>query len=308
MKLFFSRRESSRFRNTIKKSKTLKKMKKMNCNPNMRGKTVSNDSCYTNTTLSKIKNSYNKNNPLTRIQSNKPKTILNQLRLKLSKCETEDCWLEQLSNKDKNYLDKHIFAPDQPREWKENPREWLSNIDISNVLEQYEDTYKYFKFIGPTPIDFDTRLPEENGKCVWEELCTFSLNKCMNDGIRKIGIIFNLDKHDEGGSHWVSLFVDLDEKFIFYFDSAASKIPKEIKKLVDLILVQSNNELIYHTNSMNQHQKGDTECGMYSLYFIITMLDNKIMTTKQKVNLFKNGKITDKFVESFRHKYFNINS
>ena len=294
-------RAKSRFRNT---KKTLKKMNRMNCNPRTRGKTVNSNTCYTSNALYKIKKAYNKNNPTTKIKSNKPNTIINELRSKLQ-CKKEDCWLEQLSKNDKTYLDKHIFAPDQPIEWKKNPREWLSNIDILNVLDQYQDTYKNFKFIGPTPIDFDTKLPEENGKCVWEELCTFSLQKYVNDGFDKIGIIFNLDKHNQGGSHWVSCFIDIKENFIFYFDSAANNIPKEIEKLVNLVLVQSNamnKKLNYYTNVPNQHQHGDTECGMYSLYFIITMLDN---TTKQKINLFKNGKITDKFVESFRHKYFN---
>lgn len=297
-----------RKRNIMKTNKTLKKMKRMNCNPNTRGKTVNNETCYTSKALSKIKNSYNKNNPSTKILSSKPNVIINQLRLKLSQCEKEDCWLEQLSNREKTYMDKHIFAPDQPREWKSNPREWLSNHDILDVLKQYQDTYSNFKFIGPTPIDFDYIIPEEDGKCVWQELCKFSLQKYMNDGVNKIGVIFNLDKHNQSGSHWVSLFVDTEEGYIFYFDSAANNVPKEIKSLTDLILTQSkslNKKLNYYTNVPNQHQHGDTECGMYSLYFIITMLDNKNMTTKQKINLFKNGKITDKYVESFRNKYFN---
>ena len=35
----------------------------------------------------------------------------------------------------------------------------------------------------------------------------------------KIGVIFNLDKHDQSGSHWVAMFIDLENKFFFYFDS-----------------------------------------------------------------------------------------
>jgi hypothetical protein len=300
-------RVKRRFRNTPYKRKTLKRMKSMNCNPSTMGKRVNKNTCYTDVALSKIKNAYNNNNPATKIKSNVPHNIINELRSKLSTCETEDCWLNQLSSTEKKYLDKNIFAPDQPLEWKSNPREWLSNIDILNVLEQYQDTYKDFKFIGPTPIDFDTRLPEENGKCVWEELCTFDLVKYYNNGIDKVGVIFNLDRHDQRGSHWTSMFIDIKEGFIFYFDSASNKLPNEIKKLVDLVLVQSkslNLNLKYFTNQY-QHQHGNTECGMYSLYFIITMLANDNLSTKQKINLFKKGKISDKFVESFRHKYFN---
>ena len=37
--------------------------------------------------------------------------------------------------------------------------------------------------------------------------------------IFQIGIVFNLDKHDQEGSHWVSMFIDLKRDGIYYFDS-----------------------------------------------------------------------------------------
>ena len=42
------------------------------------------------------------------------------------------------------------------------------------------------------------------------------------------------------------------------------------------------------------------ECGMYSLYFIIHMLENKISS-----NYLKTHKLDDKYVEKFRKLYFN---
>jgi len=49
---------------------------------------------------------------------------------------------------------------------------------------------------------------------------------------------------------------------------------------------------------------------MYSLFFLITMLTGKTefknnMTMKEKIHLFKSGRIPDKFVEKYRKKYFN---
>ena len=32
----------------------------------------------------------------------------------------------------------------------------------------------------------------------------------MNNGKHKIGSVFNLDDHDEPGSHWVSLYMELN--------------------------------------------------------------------------------------------------
>ena len=42
-------------------------------------------------------------------------------------------------------------------------------------MKQYENTYKCFEFIGPSPIDYDQHL--SYGECVWEELCKFSLKE-----------------------------------------------------------------------------------------------------------------------------------
>ena len=46
-------------------------------------------------------------------------------------------------------------------------------------MYQYELAYPNFSFIGPTPIDFDKENVNEKGKCVWEELCNFSLSDML---------------------------------------------------------------------------------------------------------------------------------
>ena len=306
------------FGNTQKKkyskNKT-KKFRKMNCSPAVAGSTVDPESCYTNDALIKIKNAYNKNYPKQPITTNKPKIIFKELKENLKQCNKEDCWLRQLPESEQTYLDEFLFAPDQPSEWKNNPNEWLSNFDIIKVIHQYEQKYKHFKFIGPTPIDFDTRLPEENGKCVWEDLCDISLEKQIHHKISKIGVIFNLDEHDESGSHWVSLFIDIENNFIFYFDSAANKTPPEIKALIKKLVKQGKmlKKPIHFRRIENYptlHQQSNSECGMYSLFFIITMLTNKTefdshLSIRDKIKLFKKTKISDKYVEKFRYIYFN---
>ena len=168
-------------------------------------------------------------------------------------------------------------------------------------MKQYEHSYPCFRFIGPTPIDFDTHLYDD--KCVWDELCHFDLNKHIADGINKFGIIFNTDPHTKGGAHWISLFVNLKKKFIFFFDSNGTKIPKEIKDLCDRIIKQAeyvNIKLTFDQNAPFAHQEGNTECGMYSLYFIITLLQDK-----HNYDFFKTTKISDDAMEKMRDKYFN---
>jgi hypothetical protein len=262
-------------------------VKQMSCSPIVKGKTITENSCYTADALSKIKEAYNKNHGQEGQISDSdadPKGIYESLRSRLTHCGSEDCWLEQIKDpKVRQQLDQILFAPDQPPEWKDNPTEWLSNFDIEKVLQQYEVAYPEFKLLGPSSIDYDTIV---GGQCVWDDICRMQLRDLMARKKRKLGIVFNLDKHDEPGSHWVSMFVDLDNKFIFYFDSALNPTPPEIVRLKKTIMKQGlalnppiNFKYITNTKA---HQKTNTECGMYTLYFIISLLTGKPPEDKEK--------------------------
>lgn len=313
MNLFHGLGSKSKSKKSNKKSRTRKNTtrKSMNCSPMVEGQTVSSNTCYTSAALAKIKEAYNKNNPFTLIMVTDPKQVFEELKTKLTKCKKEDCWLKQLSAAEQTYLYEHLFAPDQPDTWNKNPNEWLTNEDIFKVLHQYETKYTNFKLFGPTPIDFNTR--KKNKKCVWEELCTFSLEEQIKQKKDKLGIVFNLDKHNEGGSHWTSLFIDITEQVIFYFDSASNDTPTEVTALVKKIRnhgKQLNMKFRYYDNLKHRHQRSNTECGMYSLFFIITMLTSNTefdtnMTMVKKLNLFRRKKIPDKYVEKYRDVYFN---
>jgi Ulp1 protease family, C-terminal catalytic domain len=220
----------------------------------------------------------------------------------------ERSWLDVLPIADasKSKYSKYFFSPRRPKEWRKNRKTWLSNFDILAILRQYEEIYPAFKFIEPSPIDFDDIL--ENKKvCVTKALCGFTLQNHIANGKRKIGIVFNLDTHLQGGSHWVAMFLSVDNGIIFYFDSLGDPIPQRILKFVRRIMTEAvtiGQKLVYHSNIPHVHQKGSSECGMYCLYFIITMLTNASPMEK-KIAYFKTAKITDKFIFSLRDKYFN---
>ena len=75
-------------------------------------------------------------------------------------------------------------------------------------------------------------------------------------------------------------------------------------ELVDKIIEQGKNLQIdfkFIQNHPFEHQKYNTECGMYSLYFIIELL-----TENKKPDYFLKNKIPDKMMEEFRNVYFNI--
>ena len=314
--IFSSKNQKSK-RVSRTNKKTRKNMKKMNCSPAVKGKTLSSHTCYTVDVLMKIKEEYNKSHVDNKIDASRPNKIWEELNHRLVRCEKEDCWLKELKDETlRKNIDEYIFAPDSPPEWRQNPNEWLSNFDIMKVMKQYEDSYHNFEFIGPSPIDFDKKIVEYDNNCVENEICNLSLNKMLENHKTKIGIIFNLDKHDEPGSHWVSLFIDLEDiPIVFYFDSTGEDIPDEINVLKDRIIKQGKElknpiHFKFYKNYKTIHQTGNSECGMYSLFFIITMLTgetefDKKMSLKNKLDLFKKKRIPDKYVEKYRNIYFN---
>lgn len=288
------------------KDANIKTFVKLNCSP--KGKNEMKEyTCYTDDDLHKLRNMWNARHPDKPITTNDSKEIWNMLKNYYANiCNKESCWVRQMTKgtkMEKELLDS--FSPESPEKWKMKPNEWLSSIDIIKVMNQYEKTYSCFDFIGPSPIDYDAHLLY--GECVWEELCHFNLEEQIKKGKTKIGIIFNTDPHNKGGEHWISVFINIKKGEIFFFDSAGDRAPKQVVKFVKTVIEQghslSSNKRInfkFDENYPVEHQYQNTECGIYSLFFIIHMLEDKITGHYLKTHVLK-----DKYMEQFRKIYYN---
>ena len=287
----------------MKKKKKIKKFKNDRCAPRADNETLEY-SCYTSSTLHKLKEIWNARHPDVKINSNDTRQIWEKLKeLLASSCNKESCWLKHKCIKegvDKSVIN-NAFSPTAPKEWKRKPTSWLSSVDIQKVMKQYEKVYRCFEFIGPSPVDFDDH--KLYGECVWEELCKFNILETIKKGKTKIGIIFNLDKHTQGGSHWVGMFINTRRRKIVYMDSYGDEPPTRIIKLANRIQDQSEKfGKRYDFPIINtRHQYSNSECGMYCLHFIIEMLKGKPWT------YFRDNKIKDKKMKKLRKIYFNIN-
>ena len=91
-------------------------------------------------------------------------------------------------------------------------------------MEQYENKYKDFKFLGTVPIDFDAI--SNLG------ISDLNLGKLIKDGKSKIGLVFNLDESHQAGSHWVSFFSNLKEGQVYFFDSYGMRPEFRIRKFM----------------------------------------------------------------------------
>jgi len=291
-------RKHQKKRKKTRKNKTFKPLK---CSPQRKGK-LNSFTCYNTEALFKIRNSWNMRHPDAIINTNNPREIWESLKELNSKtCNNEMCWLKQQCMK--HDLDKNLvldnFAPVVPKERFKKKNEWLSSVEIMQVMKQWEKKYKCFAFLGPSPIDYDKHL--SYGECVWEDLCKFSIINMIKKGKTKIGIVFNTDPHTEDGEHWVCCFIDVKKEKIYYFDSYGDRIPTRIRKFVRTVEEQSQkigNKYEYLFNK-KRHQYSMSECGMYCLYVIIELTKG---SPWEKVS---EKRINDKYMKKLRKIYFN---
>ena len=170
----------------------------------------------------------------------------------LSKCSEDYCMIKNediLAILGKAQIERK-FRPEKPELWNSNKTTWLSTVDIRKVMKQYEEKHSDFKFIGPTPIDFDKRFNKYY--CVNNDLCNFKLENLIKQGKKRIGIVFNLDPHHMKGSHWVSLFIDINTGGAYFFCSYGVKPNSQIQILMERIFNQGNNLIMKKKIDLNK--------------------------------------------------------
>ena len=253
----------------------------MNCAPANKSK---DHTCYSKDQLIKIASSLNhKKNAGISLKKSKNSLWESIRKTLFPVCTTEWCWLDHIDTDKK--MKEETFRPAMPIEWVKNKYEWLSTPDINEVMVQYEKEYNNFRFFGPVPVD----CPKD----IYCELTDLDIKGLKLKGIDYIGVVFNLDRHDQGGSHWVALYINIPKSLITYYDSTASEPPEYIKYFINMVGIKLGN----HTYEYNKkrHQYGGSECGMYSMNFLIESLKGKTLKdierkaiTDREVNLLRN--------------------
>lgn len=273
----------------------------MNCAPHLKKKRIS---CFSLNELRLLAIAFNKwssnnNNKLCSVDKCiKPKLIPESIIQTTSKkklwielnnrfqiiCNSEICWtnLDFVNLIQDNTLRKKFkqftFKPPPPS----HENSWLSNHDIEAVCKQYELSYPKFKFLGALPANFYKII---------------NFNSDMIHHYDSIGIVFNLDTYDQGGSHWVSFFIDNKQRTCEYFDSTGMSPNKYIKSFIIYLMSNCCKNYTYHQN-YTKHQYENSECGIYSIFFILSRLEGQTfsnLTTQP---------ILDNKMRNFRKIYF----
>lgn len=261
-------------------------------------------SCMTADMLYKLANAYNKEqgnekirldkSALINVKSKYKKYLLKELKQNVGGNQTDwikSAFAKKLSKEDKAQLEHNTFRPKGPQ----GQYDWLSTLDINYTMQQYENKYNDFKFLGAVPIDFNDLdyYPFKN----------MNFDDFINKNKHRIGVVFNLDRHDQGGSHWVSLYSDLKEGKIYFSDSVGKPPKKPIKDFMDRIKnhIETKNKYakVDMRHNETEHQKGNSECGVYSINWILRLLKGKSFDHLTRKRL------SDDQVNQCRVVYFN---
>lgn len=282
------------------------------CAPNKYDK--ENNTCFTLEQLQEMAAAYNRyltKNKLAPNQNQKigdatlidirpdKKYLLTEFRKKFNKvcnndehCWTQQAFMNEIVKEMRTDIEINTFRPNGPND----PNEWLSTIDINNIMSQYEKIHPEFKFFGAVPLNC-----EEVSIC---SLYKLDFGKYFDEGIEKIGIVFNLDKYGDPGSHWVALYADIMNGEIYFCDSngksPAENILRIINQFKNFYKNKTGKDTIYKYNTI-PYQKDGSECGIYSCNFIIRKLSGENFEDIVKKSL--------KFEEinSCRNVYFRNN-
>jgi len=288
------------------------------CSPKQTDNYKKFKSCFDKPALLRIAESLNQahGRPITNLKGLKHRELWNAIDERLKPvCGSgeEVCWVDQL-NVDKDPVVKNLLRPETPREWVKKPHTWLTNFNIEEAMKQYQSANPSFKFLGVYPVDFQST--EYTGQCLYRETCAVDFKKLNGEGIKYIGMVINLDKQNESGSHWVALFTCIDPTQscfgTYFYDSYAGMPPKEVQSFMNELEVSGNlyaksvgrRRKFKNLYNTIRHQYGGSECGMFSMVYLvrwISFLDKRKQVTLHDV---VKAKMTDQDVYQLRQLFF----
>lgn len=229
------------------------------CSPR-RDSSNKHETCFSYQSLKTIAKKFNQFNPDNRIPiSSKKCDLWKEIQKRIPNCDSEKCWVTRNQTltggeKKKLLLD---FKPPIP----EGKHAWLNSDDIDRVMDRYEQVFPDFRYLGTFPIDFRHVMPE-----AVVDVKDFLRQR----SVKHIGMVLNLDRHDQPGSHWVAVFIDKPRKTFEYFDSFADPTPTEVKAFRREFF----SDYKFKENSV-AHQRQNSECGNYSIHFLVQRMSGK---------------------------------
>lgn len=229
-------------------------------------------------------------------------SAFNEIKEK-TKCDSESCVLSKskvIKQLGSRVIEKEKEEKLKPTGPRDDIDQWFSNFDIEAIMNQWVKARPGFYAYPFAMIDFMQ---------MGHELKSRHPMILYQNGYRCYGCVVNTDVSTGGGKHWMAVFGDMrrdDVWTVEYFNSSgivhkpmlkylafASTMMRTIINMYDLGI--DVKEII---SCQLRHQKGGSECGPYSLYYIWSRL-NEVPYQK-----FSEKEIPDTEMHKFRKYLF----
>lgn len=222
-------------------------------------------------------------NKLNQIQKNKGDNIVNILAGK--KAIQTKVYLE-----DSGLLDKNKFANLGGSSLSEEEKELVLNK--IKELEQigYGLYQKNVKALYSNEIEDQLKfIPIFKGVFAKDELKKIKVKKNEN-----FAFVINLENHNQGGSHWVSMYNDKNLPYVEYYDSYGLEPPIEVENFVNS---KVKKPIFY--NPYQQQKPTSNRCGYFCIHYIVKrysgMLPDSILSKFTKKPSNKNEQLALKY-------------
>jgi len=233
------------------------------------------------------------------VSSNHSQKIVQTMK-DLLNCKSESCILKRPDFQEfakhhnlNNVLDR-FFKPEGPS----TDFGLLSNFNIDDVLDQFEEKFKHRHFLH---IPFQMRDFEKIGT----QLATIDLADKFRNGYKTFGVVLNTDvSNGKGGIHWFCLFGEKFDDYIQieYFNSSGHNPLPEVQAWLHKTKHYLHKELnlpihLYYSVGI-QYQNDDHSCGVYCLCYIWLRLE------QVPPHWFKPENFNDHFMHKARFNLF----
>lgn len=205
------------------------------------------------------------------------------------KCDTEECVLKdprfaKYEIRDIVHVSLDRIKPDGPA----NSTALLNNENIDNVLNKLTKQHKGFYHMDFQMIDFAGEKDYSGDWAIKKGVKIYPTDLGKIDmardvvakGFKTFGVVMNTDVRTGGGIHWFSLFCDFRTSpyTVEYYNSSGNKPVRQIQdwliKTEDNLKSAGHKAKIVALSGLVHQKDSETECGLYSLYYIWNRLNS----------------------------------
>ena len=147
----------------------------------------------------------------------------------------------------------------------------------------------------------DAGSKRAEGGCVVDAMCALDV-RALAKRYSQLGVVFNLDRHDQAGSHWVAVYAGLRPSVpnygIYYFDSVGYAPPPEITRFLNKVVRRMDDERFRSVINTERKQYKNTECGMFSINFLVQCLRRRCFREIVR------DRVSDDQMQKLRYEHF----